>query len=77
MHHFAPLCITMSVAGIKSNSRRKAERKMRFSITVTPDTYKEIEQIANRESRSIAWVVRKAVENLVREEQPLFHQRTS
>jgi predicted transcriptional regulator len=67
----------MSVAGVKSISRRKTEKKMRFSITVTPDTYKEIECIADRESRSIAWVVRKAVENLVREEQPLFHQRTS
>lgn len=44
----------------------------RLTITLPSDLYSEVERIATRDSRSLSFVIRKAVEGLVREEQPLF-----
>ena len=45
----------------------------RLTISLPRKLYDEVQAIAAKESRSLAWVVRKALENLVAEEQPLFH----
>lgn len=48
--------------------------KPRLTVSLPPDLYEEVEKIAKRDSRSLGWVIRKAVETLVQNEQPLFHQ---
>jgi len=44
----------------------------RLTVSLPTNLYMEIQLIAKRDSRSLGWIIRKAVENLVREEQPLF-----
>ena len=45
----------------------------RLTVSLPKELYSEVQTIATRDSRSLAWVVRKALEKLVAEEQPLFH----
>jgi predicted transcriptional regulator len=56
--------------------KRPAGGMRRFSIGLLPEAYAEIERIAKRDSRSIGWIARKAVEEYLRQEQPLFHQES-
>lgn len=57
-----------------------ASRKMstpktshRLSVSLTEEHHSELLEIAERNKVSIAWVVREAIERLLRDEQPLFH----
>ena len=56
--------------------RKRSKRPgiTRLSVSLPPSLYKELELIAKRDSRSLGWVIRKAAENLVKEELPLFNQ---
>jgi len=47
----------------------------RLTVSLPTDLYQELGVIAKRESRSLGWVIRKAAENFVREDSPLFHQK--
>jgi predicted DNA-binding protein len=47
---------------------------IRLSISLPVELYHEVELMAQRDSRSLAWVVRKAVENHVKQELPIFNQ---
>ena len=47
----------------------------RVSVTIPPDHYEELKQIAQRKRVSVAWVVRDAVENYLAAELPLFRRR--
>lgn len=49
-------------------------QKPRLSVSLPQDLYEEVEKIAKRDSRSMGWVIRKAVEELVKAELPLFNQ---
>jgi metal-responsive CopG/Arc/MetJ family transcriptional regulator len=44
----------------------------RLSVSLPKELYSEVQTIATRDSRSLAWVVRKALEKLVADEQQLF-----
>ena len=57
-------------------AKRTTGDMRRFSVGLPADLYAELERIAKRDSRSLGWVARRAVEELVRQEQPLFHQDT-
>ena len=61
----------MTVA--KSKKPRQAAT-LRLTISFPSDLYAELERIAKRDKRSLGWVVRKAVEDLAKAEEPLLHQ---
>lgn len=44
----------------------------RLTISIPKPLYDEVERISNRDSRSMAWVIRKAIETHVQEESPLL-----
>lgn len=47
----------------------------RLSITVAPEQYDHLVEIAQKNRVSIAWVVREAIERLLSDEMPLFYIR--
>lgn len=47
----------------------------RLSVSLTQDQHVELLEIAEKNKVSVAWVVREAIERLLRDEQPLFHVR--
>jgi metal-responsive CopG/Arc/MetJ family transcriptional regulator len=46
-----------------------SHRKVRASISLPPELYKEVERIARTKKVSIAWVVRDAVEKYLESEE--------
>jgi predicted transcriptional regulator len=46
-------------------NRRKEKPMIRVMISVDPDEYAEIEQMALCEERSTAWVIRKAMRDYI------------
>jgi metal-responsive CopG/Arc/MetJ family transcriptional regulator len=60
----------------KSEKEKEEEKNVvRFSVGLQKGLCAEIDRIAKRESRSRNWMINKAAEELVKNEQPLFHQR--
>ena len=47
----------------------------RLSVSLSADQYDELLEIAHKNKVSIAWVVREAIERLLKDELPLFHVR--
>ncbi|WP_084794173.1 CopG family transcriptional regulator [Pseudoponticoccus marisrubri] len=47
----------------------------RLSVSLTEEQHAELLEIAEQNKVSVAWVVREAIERLLRDEQPLFHVR--
>ena len=47
----------------------------RLSVSLSAEQYAELVEIAHKNKVSIAWVVREAIERLLRDEHPLFHVR--
>ncbi|GAA5082164.1 ribbon-helix-helix domain-containing protein [Roseibacterium beibuensis] len=45
----------------------------RLSVSLTEEQHKELLEIAEKNKVSVAWVIREAIERLLRDEQPLFH----
>lgn len=62
----------MPAATKKKNTPKTSHR---LSVSLTEDQYSELAEIAERNKVSVAWVVREAIERLLRDEQPLFHVR--
>jgi len=60
-----------------SATKRKSALKAahRLSVSLTEDQHAELIEIAKKNKVSVAWVVREAIERLLRDEQPLFHIR--
>jgi len=58
-------------------ARKDSEEKgsHRLSVSLTPEQHAELSRIAKRHKVSIAWVVREAIESLLRDELPLFRAR--
>lgn len=44
----------------------------RLTVSIPKPLYDEVERIASRDSRSLGWVIRKAIEVRVQEESPLL-----
>lgn len=58
-------------AGKKTTSKASH----RLSVSLTEEQHSELLEIAEQNKVSVAWVVREAIERLLRDEQPLFHVR--
>ena len=60
-----------------SAARQKTVPKAshRLSVSLTEQQHAELAEIAEKNKVSVAWVVREAIERLLRDEQPLFHVR--
>lgn len=57
-----------------THSKKKSDKSVhRLSISLTPEQHEELHEIAIKNKVSVAWVVREAIERLLRDEQPLFH----
>lgn len=58
-----------------SATRKKLSSKAshRLSVSLTEEQHIELVEIAEKNRVSVAWVVREAIERLLRDEQPLFH----
>ena len=59
----------------RSPSRKSEKSPHRLSISLSAEDHEQIAQIAEKNKVSIAWVVREAIERLLRDELPLFHVR--
>jgi hypothetical protein len=66
VHHVSPLFTSVV-------KKRTPKPETRLTISLPSELYDEITRIAKRDSRSRGWVIRKAVDQLIREEQPLLH----
>lgn len=58
-----------------STTRKKLSPRAshRLSVSLTEEQHSELLEIADKNKVSVAWVVREAIERLLRDEQPLFH----
>ena len=57
-----------------SPQKKKLDKSVhRLSVSLTPEQRAELLEIANKNKVSVAWVVREAIERLLRDEHPLFH----
>lgn len=57
--------------------KRNPSTMRRLSISLPSNIYVELERLAARDSRSLAWIARKAVQDYVERQEPLFHQSAS
>ena len=72
--HSGARCTAVAKPSKKPQQDEETDDSVRFSVSLPKPLYDEVQVLAKREDRSLAFVVRKAVENYVREDQPLFHQ---
>jgi len=56
-------------------SNNEESNVVRFSVSLPKELCMEVDRIAGRDSRSRNWVINKAAKELVKSDQPLFHQR--
>lgn len=49
------------------------ESAHRLSVSLSADQHKQLNEIARKNRVSVAWVVREAVERLLRDDLPLLH----
>ncbi len=52
---------------------RKQESAHRLSVSLSAEQHKQLNEIARKYRVSVAWVVREAVERLLKEDLPLLH----
>jgi len=45
----------------------------RLSVSLTADQYQHLSELARKNRVSVAWVVREAIERLLRDDMPLLH----
>jgi predicted DNA-binding protein len=45
----------------------------RLSVSLTADQYQHLSELAQKNRVSVAWVVREAIERLLRDDMPLLH----
>ncbi len=53
------------------------ERNHRISVTLEPEQYEHLHRVAEQKKVSLAWVMRDAVERMLKEEMPLFRSNQS
>lgn len=57
----------------KSEHLQEDRSNFRLSISLSPDQHRELNEIARKNRVSVAWVVREAVERLLKDDLPLLH----
>lgn len=72
--HSGARCTAVAKSSKKPQQDEETDDSIRISVSLPKPLYAEVKILADREERSLAFVIRRAVENMVREEQPLFHQ---
>jgi metal-responsive CopG/Arc/MetJ family transcriptional regulator len=72
--HGGARCTAVAKTSKNPQQHEEPDDSVRFSVSLPKPLYHEVQVLAKREDRSLAFVVRKAVENYVREDQPLFHK---
>jgi len=45
----------------------------RLSVSFTADQYQHLSELARKNRVSVAWIVRRAIERLLRDDMPLLH----
>lgn len=45
----------------------------RLSVSLTPEQYQQLNEMARENRVSVAWVVREAIDRLLKEDMPLLH----
>jgi metal-responsive CopG/Arc/MetJ family transcriptional regulator len=51
------------------------EPTQRFSVTIPSDLNRQVDELAGKHRVSKSWIVREALERLLRDDMPLFHFR--
>lgn len=49
------------------------DKSSRLSVSLTADQHRELNEIAKKNRVSVAWVVREAIDRLLKDELPLLH----
>lgn len=49
------------------------DKSARFSVSLTAEQHRELNEIARKNRVSVAWVVREAIDRLLKDELPLLH----
>ncbi len=57
----------------KTYTLQEDRAQVRLSVSLSPDQHRELNEIARKNRVSVAWVVREAVERLLKEDLPLLH----
>ncbi len=58
----------------KQLARKKTGRMPRTSISFPPETYRNLEKLAEDRKVSVAWIVRDAVDRYLACDFPMFHR---
>ena len=48
-------------------------KRGRLSVTLTSEQLRRVEALARKNRVSVAWVIREAIDRLLRDDAPLFH----
>lgn len=49
------------------------DKSARLSVSLTAEQHRELNEIAKKNRVSVAWVVREAIDRLLKDELPLLH----
>ncbi len=49
------------------------DKSVRLSVSLTSEQHRELNEIAKKNRVSVAWVVREAINRLLKDELPLLH----
>jgi len=49
------------------------DKSARLSVSLTADQHRELNEIAKKNRVSVAWVVREAIDRLLKDDMPLLH----
>lgn len=74
-HHGVLRCKLMhrSVAMPATSSNNDCKSVHRLSVSLTAEQHRELNEIAQRNRVSVAWVVREAIDRLLKDDMPLLH----
>lgn len=62
---------------MRSSSKAKKPPGARLSVTLTAEQLRGVESLAKKNRVSVAWVIREAIDRLLRDDAPLFNLRQS
>lgn len=49
------------------------DKSVRLSVSLTAEQHRELNEIAKKNRVSVAWVVREAIDRLLKDDMPLLH----
>jgi predicted DNA-binding ribbon-helix-helix protein len=67
------LYINAETAMPQNANAQDAKSPHRLSVSLTAEQHRELNEIAQRNKVSIAWVIREAIERLLKDDLPLLH----